>query len=99
MRQTSIKRVTKSTYLPINVENPMLITVSLNLMSTLLNPSIEFKGSHYTLFAVAYTNGGHFMARIQIVDSVYEYDGMCHHSLLCRALNTRRKWRGIKKNV
>jgi hypothetical protein len=45
-------------------------------MSTTLNHTIEFEGSDYSLFAVAYANGTYFMARIRLLNDVYEYDGM-----------------------
>ena len=56
--------------------NPLIIAVSVCRMPTLLDPTLCFKGSNYSIFAVAYTNETHFLARIKINDFVYEYDGM-----------------------
>ena len=53
-----------------------MITISVNLMDTLINSSINHKGSDYSLFAVAYTDEIHYIARIIIDNTVYEYDGM-----------------------
>ena len=57
-------------------QNPIMITVSVNLMDTLIDSSINHKGSDYSLFAVAYTDEIHYIARIIIDNTVYEYDGM-----------------------
>ena len=67
-----------------NSKNPMIIVVSLNLMNTLINPFIIFQGSEYEIFAVAYTNGGHYIARIRRHDGVYEYDGNYSHGRLLK---------------
>lgn len=57
-------------------QNPLIITVSVLLSDTLLNLNVTFQGSDYDIFAVAYTDTNHFIARIQRDDGVYEYDGM-----------------------
>ena len=56
--------------------NPLLITVSFNLMDTTIDPIINSNGSNYYIFAVAYTNQTHFLAGIQLTHGVHEYDGM-----------------------
>jgi hypothetical protein len=59
-----------------HVPNPIILVFSLSKMNTLLNPVINFEGSNYDIFAVAYTDGVHYMARIKRHDGVYEYDGI-----------------------
>ena len=56
--------------------NPILFTVSTCSMDTLIDPIVTIQGSNYSIFAVAYTNGSHFMARIKLFDNYYEYDGL-----------------------
>ena len=56
--------------------NPILIAVSISRMDTLVDPILSFRGSNYSVFAVAYTDNNHFLARIKLSDGVYEYDGM-----------------------
>lgn len=55
--------------------NPLILVFSLSHMNSLLNPVINFEGTSYDIFAVAYTDGGHYIGRIKRPDGVYEYDG------------------------
>jgi hypothetical protein len=71
-----------------NNQNPLFLTVSVNLMDTLLDSVISFRESDYEIFAVGYTNEVHYIARIKTHDGIYEYDGMVMHGRL--QLVTRR---------
>ena len=58
-----------------HVPNPIILVFSLSKMNTLLNPVVNLERSNYDIFAVAYTDGGHNMARFKRHDGVYEKDG------------------------
>jgi hypothetical protein len=60
-------------------------------MNTPIDPMINFAGLVYNIFAVDYSNGGHFIARIQMEDAVYEYDGMVRRGLL-QVLSNRNQF-------
>jgi hypothetical protein len=62
--------------------SPVTVAFSLNFMNTPIDPRINFAGSVYSIFAVVYSDGNHFIARIQIDHTVYEYDGMVRRGLL-----------------
>jgi hypothetical protein len=51
-------------------------------MNTPIDPTINFAGSPYNIFPVGYSNGGHSIAKIQMEDAVYEYDGVVRRDLL-----------------
>jgi hypothetical protein len=65
-----------------NNQNPLFLTVSVNLMDTLLDPVISFRESDYEIFSVGYTDKAHYIARIKTHDGIYEYDGMVMHGRL-----------------
>jgi hypothetical protein len=58
-----------------HVPNPIILVFSLSKMNTLLNPVVNLERSNYDIFAEAYTDGGHNMARFKRHDGVYEKDG------------------------
>jgi hypothetical protein len=61
--------------------SPVTVAFSLNIMNTPIDPRINFAGSVYSIFAVVYSDGNHFIARIRIDHTVYEYDGMVRRGL------------------
>ena len=72
----------KETFRQFHQQNPTTFAFRVNLTDTSLDSLINYNGSDYNIFAVGYVGGKHFIARIKIENTVYEYDGTVKGGLL-----------------
>ena len=62
--------------------HPSLLTVRIARMMCSIDKEILYEGVIYSIFAVGYRGGMHFIALIKLQNEIFEYDGMVQDGLL-----------------